>query len=53
MMLLEWMKREKAKDYSVSKRLLAKSITEINSSAKDVKQKEVLQSVLRRLDLSG
>ena len=58
-MILIWEKRMKQnsskKDHSegAPKRVLARLIIEIADSIKDVKQKEILQTLARKLDMHG
>ena len=58
MMILEWertIKQSSSKDISegASKRLLARLIMEIANSIEDVNQKDVLETIARKLDMHG
>ena len=59
MMILEWEKRIKhtsSKDTSeegASKRVLARSIMEIANSIDDINQKDILETIARKLDIHG
>ena len=59
MMIFEWERRIKqtsSKDTSeerASKRVLARSIMEIANSIDDINQKDILETIARKLDIHG